>query len=240
MSRNDSVNAPYTNTKRLGMHLGLEDDNTDFDVSTLDEFFDMAMGRPRVDWVPLPDAMPVMHGDERDEDAKFIGLHFGGGRKRLAGYHELDYPEWDAERMGEWRYPYPQDGMPVLSDTVDSVVVVHTLDHLTSAAVQHFLREAQRVLKPGGTISIAVPHHMGTLAHECIEHKTQYGLKTFRNILTEVNDASVDYPAGRQGWQLRVGYNMVLGLEERNLVQITQLIKIVNEPVHPDDTPVAW
>lgn len=234
MSRNDSVNAPYTNTQRLGLETGAKlpgETSTQFYVSTLDEFFDMAMGRPRVDWVPLPDSY---------EKSDFIGLHFGGGRKRLAGYRELDYPEWDAERMGEWRYPYPNEGMPVLSDTVDSVVVVHTLDHLTSAAVQHFLREAQRVLKPGGTISIAVPHHMGTLAHECIEHKTQYGLKTFRNILTEVNDASVDYPAGRQGWQLRVGYNMVLGLEERNLVQITQLIKIVNEPVHPDDTPVAW
>jgi hypothetical protein len=67
---------------------------------------------------------------------------------------------------------------------------------------------------------------MSTLAHECIEHKTQYGLKTFRNILSEINDASVDYPEGRGPWGMRVGFNMVMGLEERNLVLVTQLVKV--------------
>lgn len=230
MSRNDSVNATPTNSHRIGEQFGMNLP-VYFNVVDFDEFFDMAMVRPRVDWVDLPDAMPPTYGDERDLMNDFVGLHFGGGNKRLAGYTELDWPEWDGERNEPWTVLDPMatagSGIRQLvpDNSVDSIVCVHTLDHLSSRGVQHWLRECERTLKPGGTVSIAVPHHMGTLAHECIEHKTQYGLKTFRNILTDINDSSVDFPEGRQGWTLRVGYNMVLGLEERNLVQITQLLK---------------
>jgi predicted SAM-dependent methyltransferase len=216
MSRNDSTNAPYTNKSRLGGE-GLDDgqDVTLFRTPyDLDDLFDIAMGRPRVDFEELQ-MSPFPGRGKR--------LHFGGGAKRLTGYEERDWPEWDAEatNMGGQLLPWPDE-----PGSVSEIVCIHTLDHLSSRAVQHWLREADQALEIGGHVNIVVPHFMSTLAHECIEHKTQYGLKTFRNILSEINDASVDYPEGRGPWGMRVGFNMVMGLEERNLVLVTQLVKV--------------
>ncbi|WP_247874362.1 methyltransferase domain-containing protein [Azospirillum sp. TSH58] len=62
-------------------------------------------------------------------------------------------------------------GLPFLDGTFDAVYHSHVLEHLSPAAVPAFLRECRRVLKPGGTLRIAVPDleaacraYLGTLA----------------------------------------------------------------------------
>lgn len=178
----------------------------------LDHIFDIAMRRPRALWLPIEIPHTV-----RPESRANRYLHFGGENKIIDGYREINYPEWDAEKF----QPFPLD-----SGTVESVICIHTVDHLSSTAVQFWLKDMERLLHPGGVITIVVPHFMSTLAHECIEHKTQYGLKTFKNILGGGNDVSVDFrDEGDWRRRLSVGYNMVMGVEERNLVLVTQLVK---------------
>jgi len=174
--------------------------------TSLADVFDIAMIRKRPDWMPLP--LPAIW-------RKLVQL--GGGRKRIEGWEDLDYPEWDAESM-----PLPYD-----DESVDAIFSAHALDHMTVTAVQDLLSEIQRVLKIGGTFTNVVPHHMSTLAAECLEHKTRYGIKTWRNIFdnpayTVINIRQVSRTIN---WTLKVGYNMVMGVEERNLVLVTQLIK---------------
>ena len=172
----------------------------------LGDVFDIAMIRKRPDFVPLP--APAIW-------RKLVQL--GGGRKRIDGWEDLDYPEWDAESM-----PLPYE-----DDSVDAIFSAHALDHMTATAVQDLLAEIQRVLKPEGTFTNVVPHHMSTLALECLEHKTRYGIKTWRNIFDNpaYTPINVSKPILFIDWRLRIGYNMVMGVEERNLVLVTQLIK---------------
>ena len=182
------------------------------------DIFDVAMRRPRVDWIELE--YPPFSQTPGEANDRFI--QFGGENKILWGYREVNYPEWNAEDL--------MAPLPFETETVASIVCIHTVDHLSSAAVQHWLEECERILEHQGVITIVVPHFMSTLAHECIEHKTQYGLKTWRNLLGGGNDVSVDYRPefpSENHWResLKVGFNMVMGLEERNLVQVTQLIK---------------
>jgi predicted SAM-dependent methyltransferase len=48
-------------------------------------------------------------------------------------------------------------GIPAADQTVDVIFSSHMLEHLTQAQGQRLIRDAYRVLKPGGLIRIAVP-----------------------------------------------------------------------------------
>lgn len=48
-------------------------------------------------------------------------------------------------------------GIPFGSDSIDAVYHSHMLEHLDRDVAENFLREAKRVLKPGGTHRIVVP-----------------------------------------------------------------------------------
>lgn len=170
------------------------------DVFSLEDVFEQAMIRDSPMFIPLPDTGP--------------SLDLGGGNKVMVGWHRLDYPEWDAEAL------LP---LPFSVNSVNAVYCAHALDHLSAEAVVFLLGDVQRILKPGCAFTIVVPHFMSTLAHECIEHKTQFGIKTWRNILD--NPAYAPLLNGSTEWQMRVGFNRIMGVEERNLVLVTQLIK---------------
>jgi hypothetical protein len=176
-------------------------------VGVLD-LFDVAMRRPRRDFVPISQL-------DSPFGAPGYRLSFGSGNKSIEGFTDIDYPVWDAEKCE----PVPYD-----DGTVREIICLHTLDHLSARAVQFWLADMQRILMPGGTINIVVPHHMSTLAEECIEHKTRYGLKTWRNILANPGYQLVDMDEPVE-WKLAIGFNMVMGLEERNLVLVTQLVR---------------
>lgn len=50
-----------------------------------------------------------------------------------------------------------RDGLPVADDTFDCVVSIHGLEQLPYLELDATLRELRRVLRPGGTIRLAVP-----------------------------------------------------------------------------------
>ena len=168
---------------------------------------DIALLRERRDWITIP-----------ANDSGFK-VQLGAGRKYLAGWDNLDYPEWNAEDPGRrGRIPY-DDG------TVGELASYFTLDHLSPVAVRRTLREAQRVLMIGGVFSIVVPHYSSQLANECIEHKTRFAIDSWRNIFSE---RQYDHIGEDQGapWALEDGANFMFGLTERNLVLVTQLIRV--------------
>jgi len=134
-------------------------------------------------------------------------VHLGHGKKLIRGYRHLDYPEWDGNK----------DKLPFHDGQVDGVIMYHTLDHIDNP--MHALSEIARVLRLGGVFTNVVPHYMSELAHSCLEHHHSYAIKTWFNAFSErhyEHGASADF---------RIGFNMVMGFEERNLVLVTQLIK---------------
>jgi SAM-dependent methyltransferase len=169
-------------------------------VVTADDVFEQAMIRQSPTFIDLP-----LHG---------VRVDIGGGNKIMAGWERLDWPDWDAE---------DKSPLPYVTGLVDAFYCAHALDHISPDAVVYLLAEIDRCLKPGGTFTIVVPHFMSTLAMECIEHRSRYGIKTWRNILD--NPAYAPHYNGGHEWNLTVGYNRIVGVEERNLVLVTQLVK---------------
>lgn len=163
--------------------------------------WDIAMDRFVPGWVPpLAD-----HG--------LKSLHLGAGFKLIDGWDNLDYPEWDPED--------PEYVLPYGAETVGAIACHHTLDHLTPDAVIRSLIDWQRVLAPGAAATIVVPHYSSQLANECIQHKSRFGIDTFRNIFSE---RQYNHWPPMQ-WDFRINFNMLLGVTERNLVQVTQLVR---------------
>jgi len=164
------------------------------------DHWDIAMVRDLPEWVAPRVDLPC--------------VQFGGGHKHIDGWENWDWPKWNAENRNHVITEYG-------NGTVGGIACYHTLDHLSPDGVINALAEFQRILAPGAAATIVVPHHMSTLAAECIQHKTRYGIDTWRNIFSERQYTHFHSTE----WQLRVGFNMIMGIAERNLVQITQLIK---------------
>lgn len=172
---------------------------------SLEDIWEVAMIRDTAEWKPLPRWGEL--------------VHIGPGRKHLAGYEEIEWPTWDAEK----------DPLPYDDESVSAIVSTHSLDHFTPEANYRLLCEVQRVLKIGGLFVVVVPHYLSQLAAECIEHKSRFGLRTFANIMEEKEVHSPVETFREDGaavpWRLRVGFNRILGNEERNLCLVTQIIK---------------
>ncbi|MDD5704614.1 MAG: class I SAM-dependent methyltransferase [Kiritimatiellae bacterium] len=86
-------------------------------------------------------------------------LNLGAGRRRKPGYLSVDLycPEADMQVDLE-QFPWPwADG------SVDAVYMSHVLEHMTD--VPRVAREVHRILKPGGTWEVSVPHAGGLAAH---------------------------------------------------------------------------
>lgn len=189
----------YSNIPKIGPNSKRQFDTPE----TLEDVFDIAMIRDRQRWTNL-----TFHMTRSD-------IQLCPGNKMVKGYTGLDYPEWDAETMP----------LPFGDECITNILCLHSLDHLSPKSVVRLLAEVQRVLMLDGIFTIVVPHHMSTLAHECLEHKSQYGIKTWRNIF---KNPAYDPLDARfvPDWRLKIGFNMIMGIEERNLVLVTQLIKI--------------
>jgi len=82
-------------------------------------------------------------------------LHLGCGVKHIEGYYHvdaLDYPHVD--HVG------PVDDLSFINDgTVEHIYACHLLEHFGRKEHMSVLREWRRVLKPGGTLRLAVPDY---------------------------------------------------------------------------------
>lgn len=93
------------------------------------------------------------------DDEKYLNV--GGGDFLKENWRVLDfYTDWydydpiyvdydvDLEERNRW---------PIETESYDLVYSSHTLEHLTDETVEHTLKEAFRILSPGGTIRLNVP-----------------------------------------------------------------------------------
>lgn len=177
--------------------------------STLWDHFTIAMAKP---YQTFLNTFPVPRG-------KYVQL--GPGHKHISGssvatydWKNLDYPEWDADK----------ETLPYLDESIDGICCYHSMDHYAKPI--QVLAEIQRVLRPGAWFVNIVPHYAGELAHTDLTHKGQFGVDTWRNIFSQRHyDHAAVTEEAKEGWQLEIGFNMIMGLTERNTVLVTQMFK---------------
>jgi predicted SAM-dependent methyltransferase len=78
-------------------------------------------------------------------------LHVGCGKIRLDGWVNADVVP-GAQLIIDLRWP-----LPFPANYLERIYSEHVLEHVTYETAVRFLREARRVLKPGGVIRIAMP-----------------------------------------------------------------------------------
>lgn len=162
------------------------------------ELFEIGMDRPdaATQWVSPPQG---------------VWLNLGAGKKLVEGSKPVDLPEWDAN----------QDRIPFDTQRVDGIYAFHFLEHVDRPI--DVLIDCQRVLKPGGVMNIVVPYGAEDCWLQDLTHKHVFIEDTWKNLF---NNPYYDR-RGMEGfrWKFEVTFNMVMGLNRRNLVLVTQLQK---------------
>lgn len=137
-------------------------------------------------------------------------VNLGAGKKHIHGTLALDLPVWHA---GE---PLPFD-----DGEISGVLAYHFFEHLDGAIVVSVLREIERVLKPGGILNTVIPHWDSEGANQDIDHKSTWSESSWRNILENpYYDTTVP-----RDWKLVENVTMIVGLVQRNLVIVSQLVR---------------
>ena len=176
---------------------------------TLWDHFDIAMVRERRSFLTTT---PVLGG-------KFVQLgpghkHIQPGPPYTSNWDNLDYPDWDADK----------DPLPYGDREIDGIVCYHSMDHFARPVT--VLAEIQRVLKPGAWFVNIVPHYASELAATDITHVGRFGVDTWRNIFSTRHYDHAAVSGNAAEWRLRIGFNMIMALTERNAVLVTQLFKM--------------
>jgi SAM-dependent methyltransferase len=104
-----------------------------------------------------------------------VRLNIGCGPVKMPGYINCDHQEcWKPDILMDAVKSWPFD-----DHVADRVVMHHVIEHLPDSMFP--IREAYRVLKVGGTLSIRVPHAHGIYA--CVNgHRHFFTTTTVRQI----------------------------------------------------------
>ena len=115
-------------------------------------------------------------------------LHLGCGKKHLPGYYHVDALEFPhVDRVG------PVDDLGFLEDNaVEHIYACHLLEHFSRKGHVDVLREWFRVLKPGGTLRIAVPDYEAC-ARLYVAGALPNGLETIRGLMMGGQRDQYDY-----------------------------------------------
>jgi predicted SAM-dependent methyltransferase len=103
-----------------------------------------------------------------------IKLDIGCGKKKKEGWIGIDWTDYGQEIVRDITR-----GIPYADETIDEIRALQILEHLYPEDVEFVLKECKRVLKPGGKITIDVPHKDRPEAY-IPQHKTYYTEATFR------------------------------------------------------------
>jgi predicted SAM-dependent methyltransferase len=137
-----------------------------------------------------------------------LKVQFGCGSNILDGWRNHDS---DANICG--RLPYNDN-------VVDFILIEHCLEHVNCADGFRFLKEAHRILKPGGTLRVCVPMalEMPTVEH-CVDlltghgHQTVYDRQILRGML-QIAGFKEQLDSGRKDCD---GHWRVIGMEKDDL-----------------------
>lgn len=168
-------------------------------IESMKDLFELGMDRPLEHIIP-----------DVSVTTKEPVLNLGPGKKHIVGAYPLEYPDWDAEI----------DEIPFDDETVAQIHAYHFFEHLQNP--RHALAECNRVLMPGGHINIVVPYYKSNMAFQDLDHKSFYTEDTWKTLLDNPY-----YTKNRIGvdWKLKIHFNMIMGVTERNMALVTQLVK---------------
>lgn len=95
----------------------------------------------------------------RGQGADVVGVECGEIMLKLAREADPQHPEAYLEGVGQ--------ALPLPDASADAVTMSFSLHHVPAEAMRDALREARRVLRPGGTLFVAEPLSMGA-GHEVV------------------------------------------------------------------------
>lgn len=139
-----------------------------------------------------------------------LQINIGAGTyKILHNAEPVDYPEWDANIMQ----------LPFEDDSVDVIHCYHFLEHMKNPV--KILKDFERVLTKHGHVNIVVPYYNSHLQAKCLDHKSMFNESTWDNLFNQYS-----YNNGSGEWRLKVHTTFIMGVEEKNMALLTQLVKI--------------
>ena len=142
-------------------------------------------------------------------------LNLGAGNQRIPGTVSLGL-----DQEPPWTAPV----LPYLDASVDGIHAYHFFEHLSGDTAIAQLAECQRVLKNGGWLNILVPLAGSHMSMQDITHKSFWTSETLQQLFA--NRGYDPYPDWV--WQFEVTFQMIAGLNERNLALMIQLVKDVD------------
>lgn len=139
-----------------------------------------------------------------------ILVELGPGKNPIPDTIGLEYPEWDGSK----------DPLPFNDGIVDGIYAFHFFEHFTGAQAISLLREVERVLRPGGVLTMMVPYFDTELAHQDLDHKSFWTESTLRMLFNP------EYYIKGGEWKLKVHYTVIAGVVGRNLGLFAQVVKL--------------
>ncbi len=137
-----------------------------------------------------------------------LKLNIGAGNKAIDDSVSLDWP----------RYDFDKDIIPYEDNSVHQIYAYHFLEHVKEPI--RMLLEFQRVLIAGGHVNIVVPYYNAQIMAHDLDHKHAFCEDTWKILFK-----TPYYDKNKIDWKFEIGFNMIMGIVERNLCLFTQLIK---------------
>lgn len=139
-------------------------------------------------------------------------VNLGAGSHILPGVDNLD-------RSSGWKAPL----LPYDDDSVAAIYAFHFMEHLPGDVVIAQLKEIERVLMRDGILVTVTPHWSCELAHQDLDHKSFWSESTYRNLMINPHYSGSERSPDR--WNLILLSSMIMGVVDRNLVVVSQLVK---------------
>lgn len=136
-------------------------------------------------------------------------INVGAGNKRIIGTWPCDWPQYNADK----------GILPFEDNSLDGICAFHFLEHVAKPA--SVLADFQRVLRVGGLVNIVVPYYNSQMQAQDLDHKACYCEMTWKTLFSNPY-----YDKNAIEWRLVVRTNVIMGIVERNLCLVTQLVKI--------------
>ena len=175
--------------------------------------------------------LKIPDGRHYSEPVSFQHLFRLGMKRDLPELLAFDGPSFDCGASGKYVAPgavplgppqwiVPRDPIPAADDSVATVHAYHFLEHLAGDDAVKFLREVERVLIPGRSVfNFSVPYFNTVLMAQSLEHKSWWCEETFPKLFHE--DTFRYYGE----WRLRVHFQVIMGIVNRNVGLLGQLVK---------------
>jgi len=166
-----------------------------YDMANLMDLFSFGIDRDFEEFKPMPEGKV---------------LNVGPGNKPIFKTIPIGLPEWNADF----------DYLPFEDGSIAGIHAYHFLEHCEYPL--RVLQEFQRVLMPGGVVNILVPYYTSQLQAQDLDHKSKFSENTWR---VAFQNKYYDRDEDGAGWEFIIGVNMIMGLIEKDICLVTQLIK---------------